>query len=573
MAAFWLARQRRVTRVPKPCPSLDSFLATIAPVSSHLLPSPSLQQVLLRLQDELNALQLQPGGLGDDPRAPPASKGSGPRLFCGHVPKEATEDIVKAHFSRWGIVTDVYFPRHKKTLKRRPFCFVTFATRESAERALAESPLNICGIPIKNLTMVEDRDKYYKDKHEAAQAALMSALNSMGAAGALAPEQVNNVAALLAMEGVSSEAVLAMLLQGGPSSGAAPSGGVPRMALAQGMGLPQQQGGAPGYGVPAPMRFSAPAGGAQAPPPSAYFLQQAAAAQSSPPPPSLGPMRSASGPLPATPSPFGPMISREGSLSSLSSLSTDWYSTTSSGRTSLDLGSGSGGTGLFAPGAGGSGGAQQRRSSLDAAVQLRQQLMAAAAAAAAGGMPSGRAQQQMQQQQQQQQSAAAALQSAFYQPAAAPPAAAPAGAMPLPPIREGFPTSSHAWLAAAALSGAPSGHASPFFPTAALSPRSDGGGPLPLSGPSSYGGGGAVDLPFSSAGSLSAPAVIPLGLPDSSGSEQETMMLSSNTATTASSRDASSGVGDAVLQGLGQAGSGSGWPHVQEDAPAMRFSF
>lgn len=46
------------------------------------------------------------------------------------APQEATEDLVRAHFSRWGTVTDVYFPRHKKTLKRRPFCFVTFASTE-----------------------------------------------------------------------------------------------------------------------------------------------------------------------------------------------------------------------------------------------------------------------------------------------------------------------------------------------------------------------------------------------------------------------------------------------------------
>lgn len=142
-----------------------------------------------------------------------APKGSGPRLFCGHVPKEVTEDLVKAHFSRWGIVTDVYFPRHKKTLKRRPFCFVTFATKESADRALEESPYNICGIPIKNITMVEDRDKYYKDKHAAARQALLAALTSLGGAGSVPNEHVNNIAALLAMDGISPEVVLSALIQ------------------------------------------------------------------------------------------------------------------------------------------------------------------------------------------------------------------------------------------------------------------------------------------------------------------------------------------------------------------------
>lgn len=81
--------------------------------------------------------------------------------------------MVRAHFSRWGTVADVYFPRHKKTLKRRPFCFVTFATKEDAQRALAESGLEIGGVPIKNLTMVEDRDKYYTNKHASARQALL----------------------------------------------------------------------------------------------------------------------------------------------------------------------------------------------------------------------------------------------------------------------------------------------------------------------------------------------------------------------------------------------------------------
>lgn len=63
----------------------------------------------------------------------------------GPLPQEATEELVKAHFSQWGTVTDVYFPKNKHTFRRRPFCFVTFVTLEAAQRALAESPMNICG--------------------------------------------------------------------------------------------------------------------------------------------------------------------------------------------------------------------------------------------------------------------------------------------------------------------------------------------------------------------------------------------------------------------------------------------
>ncbi len=137
---------------------------------------------------------------------------------------------------------------------------------QAAERALAESPLNICGIPIKNLTMVEDRDAYYRIKHANTRAALMQvgcllcwpayfaccvvswqgrpelssspmyttccsqlcsanspgwvalqALQSIGgnANGQLGPDQLNNLAALLAMEGVTAEAVLGLLPQVG----------------------------------------------------------------------------------------------------------------------------------------------------------------------------------------------------------------------------------------------------------------------------------------------------------------------------------------------------------------------
>ena len=195
---------------------------------------------------------------------------------------------MKAHFSQWGTVTDVYFPKNKHTFRRRPFCFVTFVTLEAAQRALAESPMNICGeeprqlvpgsrmgcslgsghqlgwhtraswrllgaaarrdscggltcdltcdltpcphppstgIPIKQLTMVEDRMDYYKNRNMAAQNALVQALqtlalvnNSNNSAGSLQPAaaqapqssagqpalDLNNLAALLALESTTA---------------------------------------------------------------------------------------------------------------------------------------------------------------------------------------------------------------------------------------------------------------------------------------------------------------------------------------------------------------------------------
>ena len=36
---------------------------------------------------------------------------------------------VREHFSKWGAVADVYFPRDKATGERKPFCFVAFEAR------------------------------------------------------------------------------------------------------------------------------------------------------------------------------------------------------------------------------------------------------------------------------------------------------------------------------------------------------------------------------------------------------------------------------------------------------------
>lgn len=221
------------------------------PSSSSSPAAPSDAEVLQRLHDELEAQQC----LAADDRASLdhasfdlpslAAKGTGPRLFCGHVPKEVNDDMVRQHFSKWGTVNDVYFPRHKKTLKRRPFCFVTFANKEDAQRALSESGLEIGGVAIKNLTMVEDRDKYYTNKHATARQALLQALKQLGPSAAAAPpngtsanasalpsvsnggitsEQLSNLAAIMALEGVHSDVVLQSL--GLPAMGAGSDAGV-----------------------------------------------------------------------------------------------------------------------------------------------------------------------------------------------------------------------------------------------------------------------------------------------------------------------------------------------------------
>ncbi|KAI7839501.1 hypothetical protein COHA_006768 [Chlorella ohadii] len=154
---------------------------TVAP---DLTGADSTGLVLERLRQQLAGAS-GAGLCGADHLAHVAARGSGPRLFCGHVPPECSEELVKAHFSQWGHVVDVYFPKRKDTFRRRPFCFVTFNRLEDAQRALAESPMNICGIPIKQLNLVEDRADYYKHRHHAAQSALAPPAVDLGELAAL----------------------------------------------------------------------------------------------------------------------------------------------------------------------------------------------------------------------------------------------------------------------------------------------------------------------------------------------------------------------------------------------------
>ncbi len=71
--------------------------------------------------------------------------GKGPRLYVGGVPEELTEERLKAHFSRWGNVVDLYFPG-KKGQSRVNYCFVTFDNWRAAQRACNQSERSIDGL-------------------------------------------------------------------------------------------------------------------------------------------------------------------------------------------------------------------------------------------------------------------------------------------------------------------------------------------------------------------------------------------------------------------------------------------
>ena len=71
--------------------------------------------------------------------------GKGPRLYVGGVPEELTVERLKAHFSRWGSVVDLYFPG-KKGQSRVNYCFVTFDNWRAAQKACNQSERNIDGM-------------------------------------------------------------------------------------------------------------------------------------------------------------------------------------------------------------------------------------------------------------------------------------------------------------------------------------------------------------------------------------------------------------------------------------------
>eukprot|EP00250_Pteridium_aquilinum_P032854 c480_g1_i1 orf=436-1779(+) len=68
-----------------------------------------------------------------------ASKATGRKIFVGRIPIEATVDEVRAYFSKFGPLLDVYLPKDKEKTTHRGFGFVTFAEESSVEQVVARS--------------------------------------------------------------------------------------------------------------------------------------------------------------------------------------------------------------------------------------------------------------------------------------------------------------------------------------------------------------------------------------------------------------------------------------------------
>ncbi|KAL0042907.1 hypothetical protein WJX79_003293 [Trebouxia sp. C0005] len=89
-------------------------------------------------------------------------QGAGPRIYVGGISNAVSETMVRKYFSNWGKVEDVYFPKERASGRRRPFCFVTFASQKAAEKAVAQSNREISGYQVASISMTADRVAHYQ---------------------------------------------------------------------------------------------------------------------------------------------------------------------------------------------------------------------------------------------------------------------------------------------------------------------------------------------------------------------------------------------------------------------------
>uniref|UniRef100_A0A0D3KA22 RRM domain-containing protein n=1 Tax=Emiliania huxleyi (strain CCMP1516) TaxID=280463 RepID=A0A0D3KA22_EMIH1 len=58
-------------------------------------------------------------------------------MYVGSMPNHATEDEIRAAFSKFGTVTDCFMPKDRETGEPRGFAFVTFEETRDADDAMA----------------------------------------------------------------------------------------------------------------------------------------------------------------------------------------------------------------------------------------------------------------------------------------------------------------------------------------------------------------------------------------------------------------------------------------------------
>ena len=65
------------------------------------------------------------------------------KIFVGGLTPELTDEQIKEHFSKFGIVTDCEMPFDKSKNQRKNFCFVTFEREETMKEVLKSTKQSI----------------------------------------------------------------------------------------------------------------------------------------------------------------------------------------------------------------------------------------------------------------------------------------------------------------------------------------------------------------------------------------------------------------------------------------------
>lgn len=104
----------------------------------------------------------------DETSATCVPKGLGPRIYVGGIPNALSQTMIKNHFSHYGKVVDVYFPKHPITSQRQAFCFVTFSTRKAANAAVSQSNRKINGHQVSSIASTADRPMHHRSGQQPA---------------------------------------------------------------------------------------------------------------------------------------------------------------------------------------------------------------------------------------------------------------------------------------------------------------------------------------------------------------------------------------------------------------------
>ncbi len=79
------------------------------------------------------------------------------KLYVGNFPYSVDEAQLRALFSTYGQITDLAMIMDRETGRPKGFAFITFATQQSAEKALEQNGRDLGGRPLK-VNMAMERD-------------------------------------------------------------------------------------------------------------------------------------------------------------------------------------------------------------------------------------------------------------------------------------------------------------------------------------------------------------------------------------------------------------------------------